>query len=178
MSKISNKNENCKGKRSGNSLGNAGRSSCGHRLRKMLPAAMFLVMALVLGACSDSGIKSGTSAAAQTTAAAAQNAAPAQNVEQAQNAAQAAESDAAAGAYQILVTDTDGKPVKDAMVQFCSDTQCMFTNTGEDGLAVFEAGPGAYKVHILKVPAGFVSNTKEYEAKEGGEVTVITLEKE
>ena len=73
-----------------------------------------------------------------------------------------------AGAYTVLVTDSNGDPVQGAVVQFCSDTECMMVKTDETGIASFEQGPGSYTVHILKVPEGFVPDDTEYTAPETG----------
>ena len=46
--------------------------------------------------------------------------------------------------YRVFVTDTEGKPVADASVQFCSDLSCTLQKTDADGMASFEAEEGAY----------------------------------
>ena len=58
--------------------------------------------------------------------------------------------------YRVFVTDTEGKPVADASVQFCD----------ADGMASFEAEEGAYTAHVLKVPEGYEKNDTEYEFSE------------
>ena len=68
------------------------------------------------------------------------------------------------GVYRVIVSDTDGDLVKDVKVQFCSDTLCSLDTTDENGVAVFPMEEGqSYTVHILKVPAGYEKNTREYE---------------
>ena len=64
--------------------------------------------------------------------------------------------------YRVYVSDSDGDPVASAMVQFCSDTSCMFGKTDENGLASFEAEKGAYTVHMLKVPEGYEMTNEEF----------------
>ena len=71
-----------------------------------------------------------------------------------------------AGTYRIFVTDTEGKPVADASVQFCSDVTCTMQKTDADGMASFEADEGAYTAHVLKVPEGYEKNNREYEFSE------------
>lgn len=68
--------------------------------------------------------------------------------------------------YRVFVTDTEGKPVADASVQFCSDVTCTLQKTDADGMASFEADEGAYTAHVLKVPEGYEKNTREYEFSE------------
>ncbi len=70
----------------------------------------------------------------------------------------------APGAYEVLVTDEAGNPVKGAAIQFCSDTACSMAKTDENGLAVFEKEAGAYTVHVLNVPEGCAKDPTEYSA--------------
>lgn len=66
------------------------------------------------------------------------------------------------GTYTIRVKDADDSaPLSGAMVQFCSDTQCLTGNTGTDGTVSFEAAPGDYTVHILKTPEGYEATEEE-----------------
>ena len=64
------------------------------------------------------------------------------------------------------------------MVQFCSDIQCMMDKTGEDGIASFNVPAGSYTIHLLKVPAGYEKDSKEYSAPETPELVVLTLNQE
>lgn len=80
----------------------------------------------------------------------------------------------APGAYEVLVTDEAGNPVKGATIQFCSDTECSMAKTDENGLAVFEKEAGAYTVHVLKVPEGFAKDHTEYSAPaQPGRVSIV-----
>ena len=98
-----------------------------------------------------------------------------------QTAAAGAPKDAAASAngeqqYRVIVTDSDGAPVKGAVVQFCGETACMMGKTDDHGIAVFpDAAEGyAYTVHILKVPEGYEKTEEEFTAlKTFCDVTVI-----
>ncbi|MBE7003688.1 MAG: redoxin domain-containing protein [Ruminococcaceae bacterium] len=84
--------------------------------------------------------------------------------------------DAAAGVYRVIVKDADGKAVKGVEVQFCSDTDCRAATTDEAGIAAFEAADGAYTVHILKVPDGYLKDGVEYQAPETCGDLTITLQ--
>ena len=70
--------------------------------------------------------------------------------------------------YRVIVTDSDGAPVKGAVVQFCDETSCMMGKTDDQGIAVFpDAAEGyAYTVHILKVPEGYEKTEEEFTALE------------
>ena len=85
---------------------------------------------------------------------------------------------AESGGYEIQVTDEEGSPVSGAMVQFCSDTECMMQKTDDAGLARFDQPAGSYTVHILKVPEGFAPDSTEYSAPETPGLMTITLAKE
>ena len=61
-----------------------------------------------------------------------------------------------AGVYRIFIVDEDGKAIPEATVQFCTDTQCMMKETDEDGMASFDNKPGAYTVHVLEAPDGYL----------------------
>ena len=64
--------------------------------------------------------------------------------------------------YIILVQDADdASPLSGAMVQFCSDTQCMVGRTDATGSASFEVDPGNYTAHVLRVPEGDEATEKE-----------------
>ena len=66
-----------------------------------------------------------------------------------------------AGAYRVYVFD-DAGPVKDVVVQFCSDTTCSFAQTDENGLASFTQPEGSYTIHVLTVPDGYEPVSQEY----------------
>lgn len=67
------------------------------------------------------------------------------------------------GVYRVIVSDSDGNPVKGVTIKFCSDTTCTMGKTDADGVAVFEMEEGPiYNIHVLKVPEGYVKNDGEY----------------
>ena len=80
--------------------------------------------------------------------------------------------------YQVQVTDDAGDPVSGAMVQFCSDSECMMGVTDDAGMAQFDQPAGSYTVHVLKVPEGFAADSTEYAAPEEPGLIAITLAKE
>ena len=80
--------------------------------------------------------------------------------------------------YVILVLDADdSSPVSGAMVQFCSDTQCMVGFTDESGAASFEADPGPYTAHVLKAPEGYEAVKEEKALTADNRAAVFTLRK-
>ena len=82
------------------------------------------------------------------------------------------------GVYRVIVTDSSGAPVKEVMVQFCSDTTCTMGKTDENGVAVFEMEEGPiYTIHVLKVPEGYVKNGTEYQTDDTYCDVYIPLEK-
>ncbi|MCR5303968.1 MAG: TlpA family protein disulfide reductase [Lachnospiraceae bacterium] len=82
------------------------------------------------------------------------------------------------GVYRVNLKDTDGNPVKGAMVQFCSDTQCAMTQSDDQGVAEYSADPGNYHVHILKLPSGYAPIKDTIEMTEDNTSIDITVEKE
>ncbi|MDO5702839.1 MAG: redoxin domain-containing protein, partial [Lachnospiraceae bacterium] len=66
--------------------------------------------------------------------------------------------DGEASAYRVIVTDEEGNPVPDAMVQFCDDSSCTIGETDEEGVAVFEKPEGVYEVHVEEAPEGFAQD--------------------
>lgn len=77
-------------------------------------------------------------------------------------------------AYEVFVTDTAGKAVPGAVIQFCSDEECLMGETGADGVARFEKEAGSYTIHVLKVPEGFAADSSEYAAPaEPGQVSIV-----
>lgn len=76
--------------------------------------------------------------------------------------------------YEVLVTDRAGKPVAGAVIQFCSDTECIMGTTDEKGIASFDREAGSYTVHVLKVPEGFAADDTTYPAPAApGRMTVV-----
>ena len=80
--------------------------------------------------------------------------------------------------YRVYVTDTEGNPVKGAMVQMCDDSTCRVGNTDEDGLAIFKVKEEEYTVHVPKVPKGYKKVTGEYEMPAEYSDLHIVIEKE
>ena len=77
-------------------------------------------------------------------------------------------------AYEVLVTDGAGKPVVGAVIQFCSDAECVMDKTGDDGIAHFEKSAGSYTVHVLKAPEGYTADSTEYAAPaQPGRVSIV-----
>ena len=73
----------------------------------------------------------------------------------------AAENDS--GEYRVIVYDTDGQPVKGAIVQLCDETTCSFQKTKADGIATFKVDePKVYDVHIEKAPAGYENDSEVF----------------
>ena len=78
--------------------------------------------------------------------------------------------------YIILVQDADdSSPISGAMVQFCSDTQCMTSRTDAGGSAAFEADTGSYTAHVLKVPEGYEVPTEELSLTSENHTAVFEL---
>ncbi len=82
------------------------------------------------------------------------------------------------GQYRIYVSDTDGKGVSGAMIQFCDDTTCRVDMTDDTGLAVFKVDKGDYKIHVLKQPEGYKEDSNEYKVPDEYSDLHIILEKE
>ena len=84
-----------------------------------------------------------------------------------------------AGVYRIFIVDEDGKPIPEAAVQFCSDTQCMMEETDENGMASFKNEPGSYTVHVLEAPDGYLYDDEaEYSVPSEWSDLTITLKSE
>ena len=80
--------------------------------------------------------------------------------------------------YIVLVRDASGDtPVQGVQVQFCSDTQCMAQKTDENGAAVFEAEPGTYTAHVLRVPEGYEKNGETFEMTPENRTVQFALQK-
>ena len=68
------------------------------------------------------------------------------------------------GSYVIYVLDEEsGDPIEDAIVQFCSDTECRTGISDAAGKAVFESAPGDYTAHVLKAPEGYDAGSEEFD---------------
>lgn len=77
--------------------------------------------------------------------------------------------------YIVRVINENGEPVPGAMVQFCSDTECMMGKTDEIGEAAFDKEAGSYTVHILKPAEGYLKDETEYSAPDTPGVITIVL---
>lgn len=77
--------------------------------------------------------------------------------------------------YEVLVNDAAGNPVSGVTVQFCSDTECMMEQTGDDGVAEFDRDAGSYTIHVLQVPEGYASDNTEYTAPDQPDRVTIVL---
>lgn len=62
--------------------------------------------------------------------------------------------------YTISVTDQNGDPVPEAVIQVCNDETCMVYTTDETGVCEFELAPFAYELHLLKLPEGYEGDTE------------------
>ena len=82
------------------------------------------------------------------------------------------------GVYRVIVSDSEGDLVKGAKVQFCSDSTCTWSETDENGVAVFkmEEGP-IYTIHMMKTPAGYEKNSEEYQTDDTFCDVYIVLQK-
>ena len=78
----------------------------------------------------------------------------------------------------MTVKDTEGNPVSDVSVQFCSGTLCMMKKTDQNGTASFERGEGKSDVHVLKVPEGYEACAEGFEVTDDSPDVEITLKKE
>ena len=80
--------------------------------------------------------------------------------------------------YIILVQDADdASPLSGAMVQFCSDTQCMVGRTDATGSASFEVDPGNYTAHVLRVPEGYEATEEEIALSADNRTAVFAIRK-
>ena len=78
-------------------------------------------------------------------------------------------------AYTVFLADPDGAPIPGAKVQFCDDETCTVGDTDENGNAVFMAKEGAYTVHVLKAPEGYIGTEEEFSFPDAGRELQITL---
>ncbi len=80
--------------------------------------------------------------------------------------------------YRIYVMDESSKPVKGAMVQFCSSETCHMLKTDDNGLAEFKVDKDKYTVHLLGVPSGYKASDKEYTMPDKYSDLHVVVEKE
>ena len=65
--------------------------------------------------------------------------------------------------YRVHVTDILGEPVPGVKVQFCSEDECTFGTTDDDGYVEFNQPQGqTYEIHLLKVPQGVSLTGREH----------------
>ena len=58
-------------------------------------------------------------------------------------------------AYILHVVDQDNHPVAEVMVNFCTDTACVPSESDENGTVTFTGAPNVYHVQIIDVPDGY-----------------------
>ena len=81
--------------------------------------------------------------------------------------------------YLIFVKDANtDEPLEGVKVQFCSDTECILGETGDDGTAGFDREAGTYTIHILQPPEGYAADDTEYAAPLTPGTTTIVLHAE
>lgn len=78
--------------------------------------------------------------------------------------------------YSVTVTDENGTPIPNAMVQLCSDI-CVAGVTNEAGVAQFTLLPAEYKASMTVVPQGYAypGETTEFAFPEGSRELTIVL---
>ena len=84
-----------------------------------------------------------------------------------------------ADGYVVFVKDANtDEPLEGVKVQFCSDTECILGETGDDGTAGFDREAGTYTIHILQPPEGYAADDTEYAAPLTPGTTTIVLHAE
>ena len=138
--------------------------------------AVSLVVSLLSG-CGGSNGSGGSGGSAGDQQAPAQTAAQGAGGSSNENGAPPTVSDAE-NTYIILVQDAeDASPISGAVVQFCSSTQCMVGRTDATGAASFEADPGSYTAHVLKVPEGYEVTGEEIALSADNRTAVFAIRK-
>ena len=80
--------------------------------------------------------------------------------------------------YRVFVYDSDGSPIKGAVVQLCDDTTCTLQKTKEDGIAAFKVDTlKVYEIHLLKVPEGYKLRDEVYKTLDTYSDVSIYIEK-
>ena len=79
--------------------------------------------------------------------------------------------------YRVIVTDSDGNPVKGVGIKFCDDSTCTMQKTDADGIASFALPEGiVYEVHLLKTPEGYEENSDAYYSLETySDVSIVLI---
>ena len=74
-------------------------------------------------------------------------------------------------AYVLHVVDQYNDPVGEVMVNFCTDTACVPSESDENGTVTFTGAPDVYHVQIIEVPDGYSwdEDYEMYTAREYGE---------
>ena len=81
--------------------------------------------------------------------------------------------------YNVIVYDTDGKPVEGVIIQFCDDTSCAIQTTNAEGVATFPVAEAkVYEVHVLKAPDAYRQDEQSYKTLEDFSDVTIFLDKE
>ena len=81
------------------------------------------------------------------------------------------------GVYKVHVTNILGEPVPGVKVQFCSESECMFATTDNDGYVEFAQPEGQnYETHLLKVPKGYARDENVYQVPDKYSTVEIELQ--
>lgn len=140
-------------------------------MKKLLCAALVLVMAFCLFACG--GDETATSSTPESSAAASSSS----PVSEPQSAVSSEEesSEAEEALFKVTVVDGDGKALKGVMIQLCKDT-CIPKVTDDNGVASFNAEiTDGYKLSVLSCPEGY-EYTGEAEIYLDSGITEYTIE--
>lgn len=57
--------------------------------------------------------------------------------------------------YEVRVTDEDGRPVSNAVVQICDGGSCRNYKTGAAGTVVLPGSKYEYEIHLQSVPDAY-----------------------
>ena len=80
--------------------------------------------------------------------------------------------------YNVIVYDTDGKPVEGVVIQFCDDTSCAFQTTNAEGVATFPVAEAkVYDVHVLSAPDAYRQDEQSYKTLADFSDVTIFLDK-
>ena len=80
--------------------------------------------------------------------------------------------------YNVIVYDTDQKPVEGVVIQFCDDTSCAIQTTNAEGVATFPVAEAkVYEVHVLKAPDEYRQDEQSYKTLEDYSDVTIFLDK-
>ena len=116
-------------------------------MKKLIVVIALLIMALCLCACDQ-----GNEPTVNTTEPSAEITVPSSS---------ATASDGKV-TYTVKVTDEDGMPIANAMIQLCKDA-CIPGRTDENGTAEFRLPEDSYKVSFLTLPEGYTYAEEETE---------------